>query len=68
MTVTSFFAESVILPSIAEFWYKHPGVEIDSSIADSNRSVILQQVSHGIAVRMAVMAMCMQRYQNGDDE
>lgn len=37
------------------------GVEIDSSIADSGRSVILQQVSHGIAIRMAVMAMTMQR-------
>ena len=35
------------------------GIEIDSQIADSKRSVILQQVSHGIAVRMAVMAMCM---------
>ncbi|KHD11585.1 aspartate carbamoyltransferase catalytic subunit [Candidatus Thiomargarita nelsonii] len=32
------------------------GVEIDSSIADCKRSVILQQVSNGIAVRMAVMA------------
>ena len=35
------------------------GIEIDSSIADSDRSVILQQVSHGIATRMAVMAMTM---------
>ncbi|MFB3091225.1 MAG: aspartate carbamoyltransferase, partial [Gammaproteobacteria bacterium] len=35
------------------------GIEIDSQIADSERSVILQQVSHGIAVRMAVMAMVM---------
>jgi aspartate carbamoyltransferase catalytic subunit len=35
------------------------GVEIDSQVADSDRSVILQQVSHGIAVRMAVMAMTM---------
>ncbi|HTT08349.1 MAG TPA: aspartate carbamoyltransferase catalytic subunit [Gammaproteobacteria bacterium] len=33
------------------------GVEIDSQVADGVRSVILQQVSHGIAVRMAVMAM-----------
>jgi len=33
------------------------GVEIDSKVADGNRSVILQQVSHGIAIRMAVMAM-----------
>lgn len=35
------------------------GIEIDSQVADGKRSVILQQVSHGIAVRMAVMAMCM---------
>jgi aspartate carbamoyltransferase catalytic subunit len=33
---------------------------MDSRIADGPRSVILQQVSHGIAVRMAVMALCMQ--------
>lgn len=33
------------------------GVEIESTIADGPRSVILQQVSNGIAVRMAVMAM-----------
>ena len=33
------------------------GVEIDSKVADGSRSVILQQVSHGIAIRMAVMAM-----------
>jgi aspartate carbamoyltransferase catalytic subunit len=35
------------------------GIEIDSTVADSDRSVILQQVSNGIAVRMAVMAMAM---------
>ena len=35
------------------------GVEIDSHVADGNRSVILQQVSFGIATRMAVMAMTM---------
>ena len=35
------------------------GIEIDSSVADSECSVILQQVSHGIAIRMAVMAMTM---------
>jgi aspartate carbamoyltransferase catalytic subunit len=33
------------------------GVEIDSKIADGERSVILQQVSNGIAVRMAIMSM-----------
>ena len=31
------------------------GVEIDSEIADSNRSLILEQVTNGIAVRMAVL-------------
>ena len=31
------------------------GVEIDSDIADSNRSLILQQVTNGIAIRMAVL-------------
>ena len=36
------------------------GVEIDSSVADGPQSVILQQVSNGIAVRMAVMSMAMQ--------
>lgn len=35
------------------------GIEIDSAVADSAQSVILQQVSHGIAVRMAVMAMAL---------
>lgn len=33
------------------------GVEIDSSVADGSQAVILPQVSFGIAVRMAVMAM-----------
>jgi aspartate carbamoyltransferase catalytic subunit len=37
------------------------GVEIDSAVADGPRSVILQQVGYGIAVRMAVMAMIMGR-------
>jgi aspartate carbamoyltransferase catalytic subunit len=35
------------------------GVEIASGVADGPHSVILQQVTHGIAVRMAVMAMTM---------
>ncbi len=35
------------------------GVEIASSVADGPRSVILQQVTHGIAVRMAVMSMAL---------
>jgi len=38
----------------------HPGpinrdVEIETSMADSEKSVILQQVTNGIAVRMAVL-------------
>ncbi len=35
------------------------GVEMDSDVADGPRSVILEQVTHGIAVRMAVMSMAM---------
>jgi len=41
------------------------GVEMDSQVADGPRSVILQQVSYGIAVRMAVMAMSMQTQGQG---
>jgi aspartate carbamoyltransferase catalytic subunit len=33
------------------------GVEIDSAVADGNQSVILPQVTYGIAIRMAVMAI-----------
>lgn len=33
------------------------GVEIESSVADGPQSTILQQVTNGIAVRMAVMSM-----------
>jgi aspartate carbamoyltransferase catalytic subunit len=35
------------------------GVEMDSQVADGPHSVILEQVTHGIAVRMAVMSMVM---------
>jgi aspartate carbamoyltransferase catalytic subunit len=35
------------------------GVEIASSVADGPQSVILEQVTHGIAVRMAVMSMAL---------
>jgi aspartate carbamoyltransferase catalytic subunit len=31
------------------------GVEIDSDVADGPQSVILKQVTNGIAIRMAVM-------------
>jgi aspartate carbamoyltransferase catalytic subunit len=33
------------------------GVEIESAVADGPQSTILQQVTNGIAVRMAVMSM-----------
>jgi aspartate carbamoyltransferase catalytic subunit len=33
-------------------------VEIESVLADSSRAVILEQVSNGIAVRMAIMHLC----------
>ena len=35
------------------------GVEISSEVADGAHSVILQQVTYGIAVRMAIMSMAM---------
>jgi aspartate carbamoyltransferase catalytic subunit len=33
------------------------GIEIDSAVADGKQSVILPQVTFGIAVRMAVMSI-----------
>ena len=33
------------------------GIEIESSVADGPNSVILNQVSYGISVRMAIMSM-----------
>ena len=35
------------------------GVEIDSLVADCPRSMILNQVTYGIAIRMAVLSMAM---------
>ncbi|MCL4112668.1 UNVERIFIED_CONTAM: hypothetical protein GTU68_052115 [Idotea baltica] len=35
------------------------GVEIDSAVADGPQSVILNQVTYGIAIRMAVLSMTM---------
>ena len=43
------------------------GVEIDSHVADGPQSVILQQVTNGIAVRMAVMSMVMSTSTQGDE-
>ena len=34
------------------------GVELDSALADSKRSVILDQVTNGLAIRMAVLYLC----------
>ncbi len=34
------------------------GVELDSEVADGSQSVILEQVTNGIAVRMAVLYLC----------
>ena len=44
------------------------GVEIDSQVADGPRSVILNQVTYGIAVRMAVMSMTLGRYSKDNQE
>ncbi len=52
---------SKLLASInKEIVIMHPGpinrgVEIDSEVADSHQSIILQQVENGVAVRMAVL-------------
>jgi aspartate carbamoyltransferase catalytic subunit len=37
------------------------GVELASDLADTDRSIILEQVSNGVYVRMAVLAMCARR-------
>jgi len=37
------------------------GVEIDSDVADSGQSIILQQVENGVAVRMAVLYLLSSR-------
>jgi len=42
------------------------GVEIDSRVADGPQSVILQQVTNGIAVRMAIMSMVISSQAQGD--
>ncbi|HEV8506405.1 MAG TPA: aspartate carbamoyltransferase, partial [Chitinophagaceae bacterium] len=37
------------------------GVEIDSDVADSGQSIILQQVENGVAIRMAVLYLLSNR-------
>jgi len=40
------------------------GVELDSDVADSDQSIILQQVENGVAVRMAVLYLLSNRNSN----
>jgi aspartate carbamoyltransferase catalytic subunit len=42
------------------------GVEIDSDVADSGQSIILQQVENGVAVRMAVLYLLAGRSSNSN--
>ncbi len=42
------------------------GVEIDSDVADSGQSIILQQVENGVAVRMAVLYLLAGRNANNN--
>lgn len=57
----SFGINKKLLDSLKkEIVIMHPGpinrgVEIDSEVADSSQSIILQQVENGVAVRMAVL-------------
>jgi aspartate carbamoyltransferase catalytic subunit len=49
------------------------GVEIESAVADGPQSVILNQVTYGIAIRMAVLSMAMsgqaaQRQLNAEEQ
>ncbi|BBN58837.1 aspartate carbamoyltransferase catalytic subunit [Hydrogenovibrio marinus] len=44
------------------------GVEIDSEVADGEQSVILEQVTYGIAVRMAVMSIIFRNSQELQEE
>jgi aspartate carbamoyltransferase catalytic subunit len=48
------------LEKYPDFTVMHPGpinrgVEMESDVADSDRAVILDQVTNGVAVRMAVL-------------
>jgi aspartate carbamoyltransferase catalytic subunit len=43
------------------------GVEIDSEVADGPFSVILEQVSNGVAVRMAVLYLLAGREGDGEE-
>lgn len=58
--------EDVLELAAPDAMVMHPGpinrgVEIDSRVADGPSSVILEQVQHGISVRMAILAMVLGR-------
>ncbi len=60
--------EDKLAPAKPDAIVMHPGpinrgVEIDSRVAEGPRSVILEQVTNGIAVRMAIMSMTLGAYQ-----
>jgi len=42
------------------------GIEIDSDVADAPGSVILQQVTHGVAIRMAVLYLISGKERSGE--
>lgn len=55
-----FGIKMIHLEKFPDFKIMHPGpinrgVELESDVADSNRAVILDQVTNGVAVRMAVL-------------
>ena len=43
-------------------------MEIDSRVADGSQSVILEQVTNGIAVRMAIMSITLGNHARLDEE
>ena len=62
--------ERALAVAAPEVLVMHPGpinrgVEISGEVADGPRSLILPQVTNGIAVRMAVMALCLGRSPGG---
>ena len=66
-------AQERLAAAKSEVIVMHPGpinrgVEMDSQVADGRRSVILEQVTNGIAVRMAVMSIVLgNRYASAEE-
>ena len=52
LTITSFFAESVILPRISEFWSSNPGIEV--ALTPTDDAVDLIADGYDLAVRAGV--------------